>query len=119
MKNQLLSTCHSAWHSDRPAEIAYAADIKEKPVRCNRSASACGQVLRSMKLYGAEKDFEAALEWLNQWACSRSFGLGTRCIRLHAEYQSAVSADAQPKYEPSAFLQPVESRQLLCHKSFC
>ena len=47
----------------------------------------CLQVLRSMKLYGAEKDFEAALEWLNQWACSRSFGLGTRCSRqlLNAE----------------------------------
>lgn len=37
------------------------------------------QVLRAMNTYTATKDFEAALEWLNQWACSRSFGLGTRC----------------------------------------
>ncbi|KAN0012546.1 hypothetical protein ACTFIU_007853 [Dictyostelium citrinum] len=36
--------------------------------------------LESMEFYSAEtkKKFELALGWMNQWACSRSFGLGTR-----------------------------------------
>lgn len=42
------------------------------------------QALRAMNTYTATKDFEAALEWLNQWACSRSFGLGTRCAFHHS-----------------------------------
>jgi hypothetical protein len=61
--------------------------------RSDRYCSCMWQVLRSMKLYGAEKDFEAALDWLNQWACSRSFGLGTRCthrLRMHGR-QSAYA----------------------------
>jgi hypothetical protein len=28
--------------------------------------------------------FEHALEWLGEWACSRSYGLGTRCFSLHS-----------------------------------
>jgi len=36
------------------------------------------QVLQSMTMYQSGKAFEEALDWLNQWACSRSFGLGTR-----------------------------------------
>lgn len=44
----------------------------------NRCCCCNMQVLRAMDTYTATKDFEAALEWLNQWACSRSFGLGTR-----------------------------------------
>ncbi|GAM23585.1 hypothetical protein SAMD00019534_067600, partial [Acytostelium subglobosum LB1] len=38
------------------------------------------KTLESMELYSPEtrKRFEAAINWLNQWACSRSFGLGTR-----------------------------------------
>eukprot|EP01132_Coremiostelium_polycephalum_P006250 gene6250-7781_t len=36
--------------------------------------------LNSMETYAAEtkKKFEYSLGWLNQWACSRTFGLGTR-----------------------------------------
>ncbi|KAL0910696.1 hypothetical protein M5K25_018777 [Dendrobium thyrsiflorum] len=36
--------------------------------------------LSNMKLYSEETrhGFEHTLSWLNQWACSRSFGLGTR-----------------------------------------
>jgi leucyl-tRNA synthetase len=36
--------------------------------------------LRNMELYddNARHQFEHTLSWLNQWACSRSFGLGTR-----------------------------------------
>eukprot|EP01133_Synstelium_polycarpum_P002920 gene2920-3357_t len=36
--------------------------------------------LEAMNLYSPEtkKRFETAVGWLNQWACSRSFGLGTR-----------------------------------------
>ncbi|KAK9795569.1 hypothetical protein WJX73_002580 [Symbiochloris irregularis] len=37
-------------------------------------------LLESMETYGPDcrHDFEYALGWLEQWACSRSFGLGTR-----------------------------------------
>ncbi|XP_054824535.1 leucine--tRNA ligase, cytoplasmic isoform X2 [Prosopis cineraria] len=38
------------------------------------------ECLSSMNLYSDETrhGFEHTLDWLNQWACSRSFGLGTR-----------------------------------------
>ncbi|EFA84639.1 leucyl-tRNA synthetase [Heterostelium album PN500] len=38
------------------------------------------KTLESMELFSAEtkKRFETAVGWLNQWACSRSFGLGTK-----------------------------------------
>ncbi|KAK9161538.1 hypothetical protein Syun_007879 [Stephania yunnanensis] len=38
------------------------------------------ECLSNMKLYSDETrhGFEHTLSWLNQWACSRSFGLGTR-----------------------------------------
>ncbi|KAF8376925.1 hypothetical protein HHK36_030296 [Tetracentron sinense] len=38
------------------------------------------ECLSNMKLYSDESrhGFEHTLSWLNQWACSRSFGLGTR-----------------------------------------
>ena len=38
------------------------------------------ECLASMNLYSSEArhGFEKTLRWLNQWACSRSFGLGTR-----------------------------------------
>ncbi|GAV63288.1 tRNA-synt_1 domain-containing protein/Anticodon_1 domain-containing protein [Cephalotus follicularis] len=38
------------------------------------------ECLASMNLYSDETKhvFEHTLDWLNQWACSRSFGLGTR-----------------------------------------
>lgn len=36
------------------------------------------QVLHAMKTYSSRKVFDEALDWLNQWACSRSFGLGTK-----------------------------------------
>ena len=40
----------------------------------------CRQALQSMNTYSEEArhQFEHCLGWLNQWACSRSFGLGTR-----------------------------------------
>lgn len=46
------------------------------------AGAARSQVLRSMTTYTSGKAFEEALDWLNQWACSRSFGLGTRCCPL-------------------------------------
>lgn len=38
------------------------------------------ECLKGMELYNdeARHGFEQTLDWLNQWACSRSFGLGTR-----------------------------------------
>ncbi|KAI3691202.1 hypothetical protein L2E82_49422 [Cichorium intybus] len=41
---------------------------------------AAEECLREMNLYSDETrhGFEHTLSWLNQWACSRSFGLGTR-----------------------------------------
>lgn len=41
---------------------------------------ACRQALLQMNTYSdeARHQFEHCLGWLNQWACSRSFGLGTR-----------------------------------------
>jgi leucyl-tRNA synthetase len=43
---------------------------KQKAVKC----------LSGMNAFSAEtrNGFEHTLGWLNQWACSRSFGLGTR-----------------------------------------
>ena len=40
----------------------------------------CRQALQQMDTYSEEArhQFEHCLGWLNQWACSRSFGLGTR-----------------------------------------
>ena len=40
----------------------------------------CRRCLASMNTYGEEarRAFEHTLGWLRQWACSRSFGLGTR-----------------------------------------
>jgi leucyl-tRNA synthetase len=37
-------------------------------------------VLKNMETYGPETrhQFESTFEWLNQWACSRSYGLGSR-----------------------------------------
>ncbi|KAF7070353.1 hypothetical protein CFC21_075876 [Triticum aestivum] len=51
--------------------ITYGEDEwKQKAVRC----------LENMNTFSAEtrNGFEHTLGWLNQWACSRSFGLGTR-----------------------------------------
>ena len=44
------------------------------------SCPLCRQALRQMNTYSEEArhQFEHCLGWLNQWACSRSFGLGTR-----------------------------------------
>ena len=41
---------------------------------------ACRACLERMELYHEEtrRGFEYTLGWLRQWACSRSFGLGTR-----------------------------------------
>lgn len=41
---------------------------------------ATAKCLESMELYDltSRHQFQHALSWLNQWACSRSFGLGTR-----------------------------------------
>ncbi|CAN6343368.1 unnamed protein product [Urochloa humidicola] len=46
------------------------AEWKQKAVKC----------LSGMNAFSAEtrNGFEHTLDWLNQWACSRSFGLGTR-----------------------------------------
>ncbi|KAM3364414.1 hypothetical protein ACQJBY_014639 [Aegilops geniculata] len=46
------------------------AEWKQKAVKC----------LENMNTFSAEtrNGFEHTLGWLNQWACSRSFGLGTR-----------------------------------------
>ncbi len=40
----------------------------------------CRKGLEGMELYSEEtrNQFTSVLEWLHEWACSRSFGLGTR-----------------------------------------
>ncbi|PKU75434.1 leucyl-tRNA synthetase [Dendrobium catenatum] len=50
--------------------ITYGEEWKKKAEDC----------LSNMKLYSEETrhGFEHTLSWLNQWACSRSFGLGTQ-----------------------------------------
>ena len=97
----MLRLCLAIWQLLPAAVVAVPCSrcmhISQRLLQCSKPQTAglcrcnglfpCLQVLRSMKLYGAEKDFEAALEWLNQWACSRSFGLGTRCthhILIHS-----------------------------------
>lgn len=43
--------------------------------------------MKNTECYSAETrhNFEKTLEWLHEWACSRSFGLGTR-VPWAAEY---------------------------------
>jgi leucyl-tRNA synthetase len=36
------------------------------------------RLLENVDTYGAKKYFQQALGWLKEWACSRTYGLGTR-----------------------------------------
>ncbi len=56
-----------------------------------------------MTTYTSGKAFEEALDWLNQWACSRSFGLGTRCSPLFTIPFSSHRPPSLPLLSPSCW----------------